>query len=81
VKKNKVLVETEQIIRLRRRPKKVRAWCKVCAKQVSMVSSEEAAALMGISQRTIFRQVEAGDLHFTETLEGLIFICPNSLHK
>jgi hypothetical protein len=29
--------------------------------------------------REIFRQVEAGRVHFTETSEGLLFICANSL--
>lgn len=55
------------------------AWCAECAAQVPMLRPEEAAAVAEISVRTIYRWVEAGKLHFSETPDGLLFICFNAL--
>jgi hypothetical protein len=46
-----------------------------------MFALEEAAALTGLSQRAIFRLLEAGGLHFTENDRGEVLICLNSLLK
>lgn len=46
-----------------------------------MVRPEVAAAAMGISLRLVFRQLEAGKLHFKETDEESLFICLNSIFK
>jgi len=32
-----------------------------------------------VASRTIYRRVEAGELHFTETPEGALIICPDSM--
>ena len=44
-----------------------------------MVGAEAAAALTGLSQRAVFRLIEAGRLHFSETPRGAPLICLNSL--
>ncbi len=54
-------------------------WCEACAAQVRMVTAEEAAMIAEVSARAIYRRVEAGRIHFTETPEGLLLICFNSL--
>jgi len=54
-------------------------WCGVCARSVRMVTPEEAARRSGVSVRTIYRNVEMGDLHFRETPQGLLLICVTSL--
>lgn len=43
-----------------------------------MMSIDEAALLAQVNSRTIFRWVESGNLHASETAEGLLQICPNS---
>jgi DNA-binding transcriptional MerR regulator len=45
-----------------------------------MLSIDDAAILAGVSSRTIFRWAEAGIVHSTETPEGLLLICLNSLN-
>ena len=40
---------------------------------------DEAAELGHVSTRTIYRWIEAETLHFTETSEGLLMICLDSL--
>jgi len=44
-----------------------------------MVSADEAAVIARVSPRTIYRWIEAGEIHFEESSEGLMLICPNSL--
>ena len=55
--------------------KPVAAWCPACERESAMGSPEEAARLTGVSVRAIYRSVEAGDIHFTETTEGRTLIC------
>ena len=44
-----------------------------------MVTPEEAAAIAGISVRSIYARVEAHSVHFVETPDGLLLLCANSL--
>jgi hypothetical protein len=55
------------------------AWCTECNAEVKMASGEQSALLAGVSSREIYRRVEDGSVHFTETPEGQLFICLNSL--
>ena len=46
-----------------------------------MLPPEEAAVLAGVSTRTLYRWVEAGQIHFTEVQDGLLkrlLVCLNS---
>lgn len=54
--------------------------CDVCADQQSaMIGPEEAALVAGVSLRTIFRWVEAGQVHYQEQPDNGLLVCPNSL--
>jgi hypothetical protein len=44
-----------------------------------MIPVEEAVAIAGVSPRTIYRWIEAHEIHFLERADGLLVICPNSL--
>lgn len=72
-------LETEEVMVIRKRGKPLVAWCGECNRQARMVTVDEAAAVAGASWREIFRRVEAGRLHFTETPERGLRICLNSL--
>ena len=74
-----IKVESEEIY-LRRGPRQpMRAWCGGCEAMVRMVTADEAANLAGITTRTIYRWVEQGKVHFTETAAGKVLVCVNSL--
>jgi hypothetical protein len=77
--KKVITVETWHKTVLRRPGRKKNAWCELCAAQVEMLSAAEAARLSGRTELTIFRLVEAGELHFTETPDGKLLICGGSL--
>lgn len=56
----------------------VQAWCSQCARQVCMLTPEEAAAASGTDARAIAHRVKDGTLHWTATNHGLR-ICVRSL--
>lgn len=72
------MVETRRVTVLRRPRAAQRIWCLDCAEIVKALSAEEAAVALGLSSRAIYRQVEAGRFHFTESPTGLLRICLNS---
>jgi hypothetical protein len=79
-RKMKITVENERLLVVSRR-RGSESWCDECSARVRMLSPGEAAALASVSDRTIFRQIESRRLHFTETSEGAVLICLNSLLK
>lgn len=78
-RKTKVTVETHQLLVIRDGKRLREDWCRSCSKLVRMLSADEAAALAGVSLRTLCHRVETGKLHFKETGDGLLFICLDSL--
>ena len=54
-------------------------WCPYCYKRVDMMTTDQAAIMARVSSRTIFQWADSGRLHSSETPEGLLLICPNSL--
>ena len=76
-----ITVEKHRLVVLSRRNHSVRAWCEACAEQVQMVTPDEAAQLGSVSTRTIYRRIETGRLHFTETDKGFSLICLQSLES
>src|SRR5262245_9638370 len=76
-RKSVVTVETDEAWFIRYPA--VMAWCAECGRQVQMVSPDGAAFMTPLSMRDIDRQVEAGMIHYTETEEGFLLICVNSI--
>ena len=58
--------ETEQLLIIKQHGQRPPVWCEQCARQVRMVTPEEAAAIAGLRARHIYRQAEAGRIHLTE---------------
>ena len=56
-----------------------RAWCPLCEQEVVVLTAETAAQVAGVSRREIYRRIERGALHFTETSEGVVQVCLPSL--
>jgi hypothetical protein len=55
--------------------------CSVCGDEVRMVTVDQAALLARVNAREIYREVEAGQLHFIETNEGRLLVCAASLNE
>ena len=78
-RKTRVTVETHQVLVVRSGRHFGEDWCVECCQRVKLVTADEAAVLTEVSLRTICKRVEANTLHFTETADGRLFICLNSL--
>jgi len=76
----KIKVETERIV-LSHRQHAAPAWRHACCAQIQRLKPEEATAIAAVTPRTIYRWIEAGMLHFTESPEGWLLICLNSLPR
>ncbi len=79
-KRTEITIETERMLFISS-PRKVIGWCVGCGAQAGMVPVDEAAFVARVDSRTIFRLVEAGRLHSSETAEGLLLVCLDSLFK
>ena len=75
--RTEITLETDRWVVIRT-PKKKRWWCSTCARDVEMMSLDEATLLAEVNSRTIFQWAESGAVHSSETAEGLLLICPNS---
>src|SRR5438874_10665618 len=53
--------------------------CDRCTKPSGMITPDEAAALCQVSTRTVYRWLETGVIHFSETVGEGILICLSSL--
>jgi len=79
--KKRLEIEIETIrLRIRRNASVCRLlWCPLCDTEVEMLAAETAALLCGLTLRSLIGQIENGRFHFTETADGLLFICLSSL--
>ena len=78
-KRIEIIIENERVLVTSRRNSKPVLWCDGCARAVAMLTVDEAAIIACTSSRLIFQLAETGRLHFVETPEGRLYICPNSL--
>jgi hypothetical protein len=79
-RRKETYVETHQILTIRKNENDARGSCAECPmQQAIMVTPEEAASIAGVNPRTVYRWVEDGMVHFTETREGSLLVCLNSL--
>ena len=76
-----ITVDRHRLVFLRRPSASPSSWCASCGEQVAMLTPDEAATVANVSSRTIYRRVEAGEIHYTETPEGLVRVCANSIGK
>ncbi len=57
----------------------IRMWCPDCAAEVDMLKPEEAAVIANVDTRTIYRWIEAAQIHHGESGEGNVLVCPRQL--
>jgi hypothetical protein len=73
--------ERERLILLKNRTVTVSAYCELCQAQSFFTAPEYAARSSPISIRLIYRQLEAGQLHFLEGPNGQVLVCTKSLNE
>ncbi len=76
----KKVITLERIKRttIRLRTAEALRWCASCGAMTAMLAPNEAALRMQIRAREILQLIESGDIHFTETESGGLFVCTHS---
>ncbi|MCA1636122.1 MAG: hypothetical protein LC802_21140 [Acidobacteria bacterium] len=74
-----ITVERQRIVLIKRRTPSTPVWCETCAERPLMLTPDEAARLLDMTERDIYRRVEARQVHFTETAGGRLYVCGSSL--
>jgi hypothetical protein len=74
-----IIVETHRVLTIETRRISAVGWCPGCGLRVRMVTAENASRIAQVTPRTIYRWAETGQLHFTESQDGLLLICIESL--
>ena len=74
-------VETREVVTFHSSGAGMELHCPGCGRVVRMLPAEDAAALSGVSLRTLYRRMESGDLHFSESPGGQVYICARSISQ
>lgn len=78
--RTRITIKTERLLMMRS-SSGLYSLCSACGDEVRMVTVDQAATLARLSSREIYRELEAGKLHFVETAEASVLICSNSLDR
>ena len=78
-RRTETTLESHEIWVIKRSKTKAALWCGQCSNHTQRLTAEEAAKLMNVSTRTIYRWAEAERIHFTEPAHGGLLICFGSL--
>jgi hypothetical protein len=79
-KRTQITTETNRVL-IVRRMRSSRTWCSECAREVDVVGLEAASVLIGMAQPALRDCLETGKWHFSESSEGALLICLDSLMK
>ena len=79
-KRTEITIETHRRLIVRQFGGSVKGWCNGCLSDVLLITPNEAAAIAGVSSRTIYQWLEADLVHFNENL-GVLMICAESLEQ
>jgi hypothetical protein len=74
----KITVETERLL-VMSRSRNFTCWCPSCGALVHRLTIDEAAAVARVDSLTVYRWVEAGAIHHSETEGGVPLLCAVSL--
>ena len=74
-RKTEITVDTREVWLVRSWWRREPARCAECPDRPEMLTPEEAAHVAGLTSRVIYRLVETGQIHSTETEAGSLFIC------
>lgn len=79
--RTEILVETHEVMVIRRRSQAVKPHCLICGEETTMLSLDEATAIFGLSTLELCRLVNENKIHFTETAIRVLLVCPESLAR
>ncbi|HEX3280453.1 MAG TPA: helix-turn-helix domain-containing protein [Pyrinomonadaceae bacterium] len=78
-RRTQITIEQQRLLLVSGRKLSAIGWCDSCGHQVTLVTAENAAEILRISARAIYRHIESGELHFIEIHGGPLLVCRESL--
>jgi hypothetical protein len=72
-------VEIDDVFVIKRLGHSVEGWCAGCGRATTHVMPEDAAMLIEIGPRAIYRLIELGEIHWADGPGNLVLICLDSL--
>ena len=79
-RQTEITIETHEIMIIRITTRQTaNAFCELCRTRLKHFSVARASAVLKISEAAVFRLVEDGQVHSTETAAGALLVCSNSL--
>ena len=79
--RTEITTETERSVVLRLRRTSVLSHCQICGKAVTLVPLEDAAIMSGSTLASVYRKLQAGEIHGQEINGGPVMICEKSLFQ
>jgi hypothetical protein len=77
--RTEITIRTKEVVILRTNCRESRISCQQCQGETLMIKPEEAMALAQTSAREIYRWAETGQIHYTESPDGSLLLCPDSI--
>jgi len=75
-----ITVERDEFLVIKRVGRRF-VWCSECGRETQTMTLEEAMTFAGVSRAIFPVWVRTGGIHLTETAEGRLSICVNSLRR
>lgn len=79
-RETKITIETESLLILRTQSP-LRAWCPVCGFEVEMIPLDGVGVISNLPSPDIEAWIQSEDLHHTNSADGALLICLNSMLK
>ena len=79
IRRTEVTIETDEIVVIRHSQAAIQPLCPQCCDAVPMITPEQAAEMVSANARAVYRWIEEGRIHCSETPDGVVFVCPRSL--
>ena len=81
VKKTVITIQTWQRTTIQKRTGRIFAWCERCLAATKKYTPDEAAEIVGTNAPTVYRLIEDGVFHSTETDAGATLVCGDSIQR
>jgi hypothetical protein len=78
-RRTRTIIEQREVVIIRRSRQRKPVFCAECAEPIALITVAEAVRLAGINSRAVYRLIEAGQVHFAETADGIGLVCPATL--
>ena len=78
--KTEIEIELSETVAYSRPGERFESFCPDCGATVNVATTHAAAIICHLTEREVFRLVESGDIHFTET-DHRVLVCLRSLSE